>query len=696
MFNQPLKQNGGMVGVCPHDCPDTCSIVATVADGRLKRVAGDPDHPVTRGHICRKYAEWPRRIYADSRLTRPLRRSGAKGSGHFEAIGWDEALARIGERWKQILGRSGPHAILPFFGSGTEGLVHGHIAPRQFFNRLGSLQPVRTICTKAGREGYRATLGTSAGADPTLIRQTGLVIDWGVNTASTNIHQQIFLKEARKAGARYVVINPIAITGAEGADLFIRPRPGTDAALALALMHVLVKEGLIDQRFIADHTHGFEALARRLTEYPPRRAAEITGVAVKDILALARLYGENRRSFIYVGPGCQRHSNGGMTVRTIACLPALTGAWRYPAGGVYFPTSTCFAADFSSLEGENLRPNAPAGYNMIHLGRMLEGDGVQSLFVCNGNPASVLYNQNHLRRGLGREDLFTVVHDRALTDTARYADIVLPATTQFEHNDLLFSYYFPSLALNRQAIPPVGEARSNLDLFSALARTMGFDNTEFLDTEHAIVERILALDQPAIRGADRRRLEKSGWTPAGADPVHMAFARHHYPTPSGRIELFSEALAESGKDPLPSYVPPRESPDGSPSLFKRFPLQLITPSGHSIHNANYADRPGFAGNEKFPLLYVHPKDATRRKITGGQMVRVSNGRGAFVLRARISPAVRPGVVAAPGQWWDRHYPDGACANVTTPDFPADMGGGSAFNSNLVEIEVFDEAACNGR
>jgi len=660
-----------------------------VKDGRLERVTGNPHHPVTQGHICRKYAAWPSRIYGADRLTRPLKRIGPKGSGQFEPMGWDEALVEIGDKWRKILTQDGPYAILPFFGSGTEGLVHGHLAPKRFFNRLGSLQPVRTICTRAGREGYRATMGTSAGADPTRIRETKLVIDWGANTASTNVHQQVFLKQARAAGAKYVVINPVAVTGAEKADLFLRPRPGTDAALALAVMHVVVNERLFDRQFVADHTHGFEELSARLADYPPEEAARITGVPVADIVALARLYGKAPRSFIYVGPGCQRHSNGGMTVRTIACLPGLTGAWRYPAGGIYFPTSTSFPADFSSLEGEDLRPTPSAGYNMIRLGEMLDGRAVRSLFVCNGNPASVLYNQNFLRRGLRREDLFTVVHERFMTDTALFADIVLPATSQFEHNDLLFSYYFPSLALNRRAIPPVGEARSNLDLFRALAQVLGFEDAAFDESEQAVAERVLALRQPAIQGIDRAALETSGWAPAGTDPVHEAFARHQYPTPSGRIEFRSQTLAETGKDPLPSYVPPRESPDGSPDLFKRFPLQLITPSGHSIHNASYADKPGFRRDEKAPVLYLSPDDAARRRIVDGRMVRVFNDRGSFFIWARVSPSVRGGVAAAPGQWWDCQYPRGTCANVTTPDYPADMGGGSAFNSNLVEVEAIE-------
>jgi len=655
------------------------------------RVRGNPYHPVTRGTICRKFKEAPDRLFGPDRLTDPLMRTGAKGSGVFRTVSWAEALSVIAERWQTILDEQGPQAILPFFGSGTEGLVHGHIAPKRFFNRLGSLQPVRTICTKAGREGYRLTMGTSAGADPTAIAAAKLIVDWGVNTASTNIHHQVFLKEALERGAKYAVVNPYRIKGAERADFVLQPRPGTDAALALAVMHVIVAEGWHDDDFIERHTLGFEDLERVLARFSPQRGEEITGVPSAEIRRFAEAYATTDPAFLYVGPGCQRHTNAGMTLRTLTCLPAVTGAWSHRPGGLYFPTSTCFPGDFESLEGHDLRPNAPAGYNMIHLARLLEGDATKSLFVMNGNPASVLYDQNRLRRGLARDYLFTVVHERFLTDTARYADIVLPATSSFEQNDIFFSYYHPSLLLSRQVVEPFAGSRSNLDLLSAVAKALQFDDLEFDQDEETIIEQVLALDQPAITGVDREKLRDDGWAPAGADPVHVDFADHRYPTPSGRIEFRSERAAAAGLGALPNYHPPRESPDGSLELFHRYPLQFLTPSAHSIHNTSFGDGPGFRGDEETPSLLLKPVDAKPRAIAEGDLVRVHNDRGACLLRTRVSDAILPGVALAAGQWWDRRYLGGSTPNHTTPDYAADLGGGSSFNSNLVEVEL----AANG-
>lgn len=501
----------------------------------------------------------------------------------------------------------------------------------------------------------------------------------------------MFLKEALERGAKYAVVNPIRIKSAERADFVLSPRPGTDAALALAVMHVIVAEGLQDDDFIERHTLGFEDLAGVLARFSPQRGEEITGVPGAEIRRFAEALATTHPAFIYVGPGCQRHTNAGMTLRTLACLPAVTGAWRHRPGGIYFPTSTGFPGDFESLEGNDLRPNAPAGYNMIHLGRMLEGDAIQSLFVMNGNPASVLYDQNRLRRGLMRDDLFTVVHERFLTDTARHADIVLPATSAFEQNDIFFSYYHPSLLLSRQAVEPFGQSRANLDLLSALAKALRFDDPEFDQDEETVIEQVLALDQPAITGIDREALRDDGWAPAGQDPVHDAFAGHRYPTPSGRIEFHSERAAAAGLGPLPDYHPPRESPDGNPDLFHRYPLQFLTPSAHSIHNTSFGDGPGFRGDENTPILLLNPADAGPRAIAEGDLVRVHNGRGACLLRARVSDAIRQGVIMAAGQWWDRRYVGGSTPNHTTPDYAADLGGGSAFNSNLVEVEL----AANG-
>jgi anaerobic selenocysteine-containing dehydrogenase len=671
--------------VCPHDCADTCSILSHVENGKLVRIEGNPAHPVTQGFICRKVAKLPERIYGPERLLYPLRRVGPKGSGQFERISWEEAISIIAGRWKAIMAEHSPHSILPFCGSGTEGLVQGDVVGKRFFNRLGTIQLIRTICTKAGRTGFRHTMGASVGGDPTNLAGAKMVIAWGLNAGSTNIHQQTFFKQARANGALFATVNPIRIK--DCGEMALQPRPGTDAALALGMMHVIVEEGLYDKEFVAKGTFGFEALCERLKEYPPERVAEITGIEAEAIKDFARAYATNKPSFIYVGPGCQRHSNGGMTLRTITCLPALVGAWKHPSGGFYFPTSTVFPVDWHPLEGDELRPNPVVGYNMINLGRLLTEPNfaIQSLYVYCGNPAAVLYDQTRVRQGLAREDLFTVVHELFMTDTARYADILLPATSQFEHPDLLYSYYSPSLLLNNPAIEPLGESRSNLRVFADLAAAMGFEDPCFKENEWDIIDQLLALDEPAIKGITLEQLKKDGWAQANPDPVQAGYAEGRFPTKSGKAEFYSHSMEADGFDPLPAYVPPRESPDATPELFKRHPLCFITPSGHSFLNAAYGDMEGALASEKRPTLLIHPNDAERRGLEDGDLVEVFNDRGSCQLWAKIDAAVKSGVVASQGQWWSCHYPDGGNANFTTPDFVSEMGGGSAFNSNLVEV-----------
>ncbi len=630
----------------------------------------------------------PQRVYDSERLLYPMRRLGAKGEGRFERITWDQAIATIAGRWRAICDDHGGESILPFFGSGTEGLVNGHIAGRRFFNRLGSLRLDRTICTKAGRTGYRYTMGGSVGALPTAIGNIKLIVAWGVNTASTNIHQNVFFNQARKGGAMSAVINPIEINGAGGADFFLRPRPGSDGALALGMMNVIIEEDLYDKDFVKDFTTGFEALREQIREYPPEKAETLSGVAAADIIAFARLYASQPSSFIYLGPGCQRHSNGGMMARTVACLPALTGAWARPGGGMYFPTSTVFPVDWEPLEGNEMRSGPGAKYNMVRLAEMLEGDTpkVESLYVFNGNPATVLYNQSRLLKELERDDLFCVVHEQFVTDTAKYADILLPATSQFEHPDILFSYYHPSLLLNRPAIDQLGECRSNLDVFAALAEAMGFAEPCFKKDAWEIIDEVLDLDDPVIKSIDRELLFAQGWAEARVDNAYDHYCRGSFPTPSGRIEFFSQTMMDDGYDPLPGYIAPLESPEATPELFDKYPLFFITPSAHSALNSNYARDAGALESEKRPTLIVHPDDAGPRNIIDGQQVRVFNDRGQCLLWARVSETVSSGVVACHGLWWNRHYPGGQNANNTTPDFTSDMAGGSAFNSNLVEVE----------
>jgi len=674
--------------VCAHDCPDRCSILSRVVDGRLVEVGGDPEHPVTQGFLCRKMRRYPRWVHGPERLRYPLQRVGAKGSGRFRRLTWEQAIAAIAGRWRALVAEHGPQAILPFYGSGNQGIVHGELAGKRFFNRLGTLQLDRTICSRAGRVGYEYTMGSSVGADPGAIAGARMVVAWGANTPATNVHHLPRVRQARANGAHYAVVNPVRIGGAEGADHLLQPLPGTDAALALAMMHVIVAEDLYDHAFVKRFTHGFESLAERLRSYPPARAARITGVAARDIEAFARAYAARRPSFIYLGSGAQHHSNGGMTVRTVACLPALVGAWRAPGGGVFYPTSSVVPLEWGALEGADLRPQPPRAYNMNHLGRMLSAQRprVHSLYVFDGNPAAVLTDQNRLRQGLGREDLFTVVHDLFMTDTARYADIVLPATSPFEHVDLLVSLYDLSLNLNQQAIAPVGECKSNRETFSLLAAAMGFDDPCFGRRDWDVVAEVLGSGAPALEGVTLAALIERGYAGLARNGARGPLRMGHLATPSGKIELYSEAMAKAGLDPLPAYLAPSESQAATPQVFRRYPLHLLTPSGHSFLNSNFAQAAGFTELDRRPTLIIHPEDAAPRGIGDGDLVRVFNGRGSCLLWAAVRDEVRSGVVASPGQWWDRRCPGGANPNHTTPDFLADMGGGSAFNTNLVEVK----------
>jgi anaerobic selenocysteine-containing dehydrogenase len=660
-----------------------------VEDGKLVKVEGNPAHPVTQGVICRKFAAAPTRIYDSDRLSYPMKRIGLKGEGLFEQISWNEAIETITQHWQTIIDEDGPASILPFFGSGTEGLVNGRIVGKRFFNRMGTLQLDRTICTKAGRTGFRYTMGTSMGADPRAIRENKLIIAWGMNAASTNIHHQIFLKEALKQGAKHAIINPVKIKGTESADYFLQPRPGSDAALALAMMHVIIMEGLYDKEFVKLHTLGFDDLKLRVNKYTPEYVETLTDIRAEDIRKFAHLYADLKPSFIYVGPGCQRHSNGGMTLRTIACLPALVGAWSHKGSGLYFPTSTIFPVDVSPLEGNDLRPNPSAKYNMINLGRLLNDEQarIRSLYVFNSNPAAVMFNQNDLRKGLQRDDLFTIVHEQYLTDTARYADIVLPATTQFEYADLFFSYYHFSVQLNCPAIEPHGQCRSNLDTFKMLADAMGFEDECFEQNSRDIIKEILKLDHPALAGVTFDELLQQGWCEANLEGAHTLVEKNLFPTPSGRIEFYSKRMQQDGFDPLPDYIPPKESKEATPDLHDKYPLYFLTASDQSSLNSNYAQHVKGNTRHNRPRLIIHPEDATPRAITDGALVRIFNNRGECHLLAEVSETVKQGVIASTGLWWGFQYPDGRNPNHTTPDFTGDIGGGSAFNTNLVEIEL---------
>jgi anaerobic selenocysteine-containing dehydrogenase len=677
-------------GACPHDCPDTCALQITVENGRAIKVEGAPDHPTTRGTLCTKVARYLDRTYSPARLTHPLRRVGPKGAGRFVRTSWDEALDEIATRFKQIAASpDGPQAILPYSYAGTMGLLQYSSMDRRFFHRLGASLLERTICSSAGKAGYAATIGASIGTDLEQFEHARLILIWGSNPIVSNLHLWSRVQEAKRRGAKLVAIDPYRSLTAEKCHVHLALLPGTDAALALGMMHLLIAEDRLDHDYIARYTLGFEALRERVRDYPPARVAQITGLAVDDIVALARDYGSIRPAVIRLNYGMQRHAGGGMAIRTAACLPALVGAWRDPAGGALLSSSGAYPIDHDALERPDLIWNNPRQINMSTIGdALLEVDDppVRALYVYNSNPVAVAPESAKVVAGFSREDLFCVVHDVFQTDTADYADIVLPATTQLEHLDVHSSYGHLYVLANNPAIAPVGESKPNTEVFRLLAARMGFDEPCLRESDEDIARQALRRDHPHAQGIDWETLRASGWQRLNVATAYAPFAEGNFPTPSGKCEFYSEALQRQGIDPLPTYTPPRESVASNPALAARYPLAMISPPARHALNSSFANLPTFLESEKTPHLEIHPDDAAARGIAGGEPVRVFNDRGALVLTARVTAHARPGVVVALSLWWRKLSPDGNNANMVTGQALTDLGRAATFYDCLVEVE----------
>lgn len=687
-----------IVGACPHDCPDTCSWVVTVQDGRAVALRGNPDHPITRGFLCPKVDRYLERVYHPDRVLYPLRRVGAKGEGKFKRISWDEALDEVASRFLALAqGAYGPQAILPYSYAGTMGLVQSQSMDRRFFHKLGASLLARTICSTAGARGYKYTIGASIGTPPEAFAAARFILIWGSNVLTSNVHLWPFIMEARKQGARVVCIDPVRTRTAAQSDQWLPIRPGTDAALALAMMHVIFTEGLEDQDYIERYCLGGELLRERVAEWTPERAASITGLPAVDIVALARAYATARPSAIRINYGLQRHAGGGMAVRTISCLPAIVGAWRDYGGGIQLSTSGAFPLNTDALERSDLIPPGTRTLNMIELGRILnevKDPPVMALCVYNSNPAAVAPDQEEVVRGLKREDLFTVVLEQFLTDTTDYADIVLPATTQLEHWDLNKPYGHYYLQVNQPAIAPLGESKPNSEIFRLLAHRLGFTDACFEDSDTDIIRQALASHAPALpskdltlQGITFERLLQEGFARLNLPEPFIPFAEGHFPTPSGKCEFFSEQMARAGFDPLPAYTPPRESAESAPELAARYPLACVSPPAHYFLNSTFVNVAPLRRRVGEPELLIHPEDADDRGIATGDPVRVFNDRGSFVVKARVTEGVRPGVVMAPGVWWRKLSPDGRNVNSVTSQALSDMGGGATFYDCLVEVEA---------
>ena len=666
-------------------------MLAWVRDGKIVRVASDPDHPVTRGAICGKAARYVERVYSPDRVLYPQRRVGPKGEGRFERIGWDEALETIADRLLTIADQFGAEAILPYSFAGNMGITSIGSMDGRLFHRLAASQLARTVCSAAGNAGFNYTVGDRRGTDPETTAQARYIIAWGSNLASVNMHQMTYVRQAQRAGGTFVQIDVHRNRTSAFADRFVQVRPGTDAALALGMMHVIIRDRLHDAEYVQAYTVGFDELVARVQEYPPERVERITGVPATDIEALAREYATTRPSFIRIGNGLQHYDNGGMAVRTIACLPALVGAWRDVGGGAV-KSNAGYAAmnDAALLRPDLLAGRAPRTINMNQLGQALtelDDPPVKAMVVYNTNPAIIAPDQTRVLAGLARDDLFTVVHEQVLTDTARYADILLPATTHFEQTDLYSSFWHLYVAYAEPAIAPLGEAKSNVEFFSLLAQRLGFDDPCFQeDVDTLIAQALDNPNNPYLDGITLETLKQGQPVRLNVETPHPAYADGHFPTPSGKIELYAERMVRAGHDPLPTHTPLMEGGDGEHLPDGPYPLLFITPPNHFFLNSTYANMPSNVRSEGRPSLEIHPEDARKRGILDGDAVRVFNGRGDVQLEASLTEDVRPGVVVSRGLWWGRHSPGGHGVNATTPQRLADMGGGATFFSNLVEVD----------
>ena len=647
-------------------------------NGRAVRVKGDPEHSYTHGGLCVKVAHYEKRTYHHDRLLYPMKRIGRKGEGKFERVSWDEAIEITARKLKEIT-KENSQSILPYSYAGTMGLLQGGSMDRRFFHRLGASLLDRTICSTAGMFGMRYTVGASVGTNPETVDQAKYILIWGSNVITSNIHLWRYILKARSNGAKIVTIDPLRTRTGDQSDEHIPIMPGTDGALALAMMHIIIRDELQDQDYIDRHTLGFDALKERVQEYPPPRVAEITGIPESTIERLTHEYATQSPAFIRVNYGLQRHAGGGMAVRNIFCLPALVGAWRYPGGGAVLSTSGFFKYNQAALERTDLIHGRPRTVNMSQLGEVLASaePPVRAIVVYNSNPAAIAPDQRHVLEGLRREDLFTVVLEHFQTDTADYADILLPATTQLEHLDIHRAYGHTYAMLNTPAIEPLGESKPNTEIFRLLAKAVGFDEPCFQDSDEDLVRQALSsMDRISFE-----MLKSKGW--ASLEVGDAPFANGNFPTPSRKCEFYCERLNDV--DPLPTYIPPREDRLSNPALAQKYPLALISPPAHHFLNSTFVNL--FTEKEVQPTLEIHADDASVRQIRDGSPVEIFNDRGSFLATAVVTDRTRPGVVSAPSIWWNKLVPGGRNANSTTSQELTDLGGGATFYDNLVEVRI---------
>ncbi len=693
-------------GACPHDCPDTCTMVLTIEDGRLTKVRGDDDHPFTRGGLCVKVTDYQRHVYDPNRVLHPMRRTGPKGSGEFTPITWDEALSEISSRFRSVIAEHGAQAILPYSYLGQEGVLNGLTVGDPFFNQMGSSVTERTFCDGGAISAYFYTMGPTAAVDPESVVHSKYIVLWAVNTLSNNLHHWPFIEQAQRNGAKVVVIDPRRHRTAKKADWHLAIKPGTDGALALALANVMINEGLVDQSYVDDHVHGYEAYVEHVQQYTPEWAAAETGLDAADIRTLARELATVQPSLIRIGVAIERMPGGGNTVRAIAALAGLTGSFRRPGGGLLQMPIWAFPLKWDTLHGvHHLGPDRRV-INQWQLGAALTGEmaldpPIKALMVWNSNPAVVSSGQRQILDGLARDDLFTVVHEQFLTDTARHADIVLPATTQVEQTDLMFSWGHLYWTYNPPAIEPLGEAVPNNELFRRLAKAMGFEDPWWDMTDE---EQILAgvdWDAPQMTGITLDRLKAETWVRLSLPPAdqYAPHAAGAFPTSTGKLEIESTMAAAVGNwvaplfrqgsndfqdgapvAPLPTYIPPVELGQNP-----AYPLALVSPKPHAYLNSQYGNMDNQRQVQGSQTCTIHPDDAATRGIASGDRVKVWNDRGEIYAVAKVVDDVRPGVVVVPMGQWPSLADGGLGVNAITPTRFADIGRAPTFSDNAVEV-----------
>ncbi|VVD88709.1 molybdopterin-containing oxidoreductase family protein [Pandoraea terrigena] len=677
---------------CPHDCPDTCAMHVTVENGVAIKVQGDPDHPTTKGVLCTKVSRYTERTYHPDRLLHPLKRVGPKGSGQFAPVSWDEALDEIAARLGAIAARD-PEAILPYSYAGTMGFVQGESMAARFFNKLGASDLDRTICASAGAAGLRYTYGAGVGMHVEHFVDSKLILIWGSNPITSSVHFWAIAQEAKRRGAKLIAIDPYRSLTAEKCHQHIALLPGTDAALALGMMHVLIAEDRVDHEYVARHTVGYAQLKDRVRHYTPARVAEICGIDADTITTLAREYASAKPAAIRLNYGMQRAKGGGQATRAVACLPALIGAWRDPAGGLLMSTSGYAPVDSVAQARPDLRPHRekPArvvnmsaiGDALCHPGDEVFGPRIEALVVYNSNPVAVAPESGKVAAGFGREDLFTVVLEHFQTDTADYADFVLPATTQLEHLDIHKAYGHTYLLANNPAIAPLGDAKPNSEIFRLLARRMGWQEACFSDTDDQLAAQSIRWNDARMAGSNWETLKRDGWI--RYDLPDAPFANGQFPTPSGKCEFYSERMLQEGSDPLPDWVPPYESVASNPDLAARYPLAMISPPARHFLNSSFVNVDSLRTSVGEPTLDIHPSDAATRGIVDGGDVRIFNDRGTLNARARVTEKAREGVVVGLSIWWKKLAADGKNANEVTSQQLTDLGRAPTFYDCLVEV-----------